>query len=612
MTQKRTWSMLMLFTIFAMVLAACGGGATAPAAPAAPAAEQPAASNPSSEAPAAEAPAAEAPAASKGETLNGIELPADAAPADQQYLVFHYDSTSDFTTIDFYESVYKRGGSVADILSDPLVRLNKEFELEPAGATEWSVDDSGLVWTFKLAQDRIWTDDTPVTAHDYVATFRYAADPEHAWDFTWFFSGIIKNWDEVVAGELPLEELGVVAVDDYTVQFTTVDKAPYLPAMLIYSNTLQKKALETHGGLYNSNVETTVSSGPYVLVEWTKGNRLVYEANPKYKGNIKPYIQKIYVIGSPPAADFAAYQAGELDMVGGANLSPADNEIVQNDPELLANYHPHYGDFRTDYLFFNTTKAPFDDIRVRQAISHIVDRDSLIQSIIKPSQGMPAYSFLMPGFPASNSAELSSIQNYDVEKAKALLAEAGYPDGAGFPKLTLWLRNEAPVRVALAQAIAASMKQNLGIEVEVSNKEYKTFTDAMNAQEIDFGMVSYGFDFLDPYNMLSVWLSGGRHDWVNPEFDRLVREAAAFTGDTNERIKMFQQAERILVEDVPGVFVYHRTVGDLYRPYLVGSELEPDSNGIAAIHWPGFASMGTVIGSAYIHENVANFTRVKP
>jgi len=166
----------------------------------------------------------------------------------------------------------------------------------------------------------------------------------------------------------------------------------------------------------------------------------------------------------------------------------------------------------------------------------------------------------------------------------------------------------------MAQAIAASIKQNLGIEVEVSNKETKTFTDAMNAKptQIQFGMVSYGFDYLDPYNMLSVWLSGGRHNWNNPEFDNQVKKAAAFTGDTATRTKMFQDAEKVLVQDVGGVFIYHRTVADLYRPYLKGSELEPDKNGFAALHWPGYSNESTSVGSMYLSKDVTSSGRKLP
>ena len=494
------------------------------------------------------------------------------------------------------------------------MRLDKNFKTQPGAATKWEVDSSGLVWSFHLDPKLVWTDGSPVTADDYVATFQYGADPKHAWDFTWFFSGVIKNWDEVIAGKVPADQLGMKAVDANTLAVTTVSPAPYLPAMMLYSNPLQKKALTANGGLYNSNVATTVSSGPFILKEWTKGNRLVFEANTKYGGTNKPYIQKIIVTGAAPSTDLAAYQANEIDFVAGSTLSPADNTLVEQDPALSKQSHSQPNDFRTDYLFFDTKNPPFDNVKVRQAISRVVDRDAIIKQIIKPSQGIPAYSFLMPGFPGSNSQALKGIQNYDVAAAKQLLSDAGYPGGKGFPKITLWLRNEAPVRQALAQAIAASIKQNLGIDVEVSNKENKTFTEAMNAKptKIQFGMVSYGMDFLDPYNMLSVWLGGGRHNWNNATFDDQVKKAAAFTGDPAQRVTMFQDAEKLLVTEAPGVFIYHRYQSDLYKGYLKGSELEADQNGVAAIHWPGLVTYSNLIGSMYISKDVLTANRKIP
>ena len=351
MSRNRIWFIILL--TLALALSACGGDTAAT--------------------PTAVSSTSSTGGTTGGATLpNGVTLPADAAPADQQVFITHYDNTSDFTTIDFYESVYKRGGAITDILSDPLVRLDKNFKIQPGAATKWEVDSTGLVWTFHLDPNLVWTDDTPVTADDYVATLRYGADPKHAWDFTWFFQGVIKNWTEAVAGKVPLDQLGVTAADAHTLQVTTVAPAPYLPAMMLYSNPLQKKSLDAHGGLYNSDAATSVSSGPFVLKEWRKGDRLIYTANPKYKGNNKPFIQRIVVIGAAPSTDFASYQAGEIDFVTGSNLSPADNEIIGKDPALQKETHPQPNDFRTDYLFFDTKNPPFDNIKVRQAFSHVI------------------------------------------------------------------------------------------------------------------------------------------------------------------------------------------------------------------------------------------------
>ncbi|MCL4829223.1 MAG: peptide ABC transporter substrate-binding protein [Caldilinea sp.] len=551
-------------------------------------------------------------AAPAGPVVNalGKELPADAAPLDQQVLVYPYSGWRTFTTIDFFQAVYERADALSDLLSDSLVRLDKNFKPNPGAATEWSLDESGLVWTFKLDPNLMWNDGTPVTADDYVATFRYGADPTHAWDFSWYYQGVIKNWTQAVNGAVPVEEIGVRAVDAHTLEFTTESPAPFLPAMLVYSNAMQKRALEEHGGLYNSDPATSVSAGPYKLVEWTKDQRLVYEINPDYKGTNIPYIQRLVVVNiGQPSQLLPAYEANEIDFVwGSGTLSPADLEIIEADPDLNAQYHPHYGDFRTYYFFFDDTKPPFDDLRVRQAFAHVLDRDAIVANILK-RQGIPAYSFLAPGFPASNSAAFADTYPLDIEKARQLLADAGYPNGEGFPRLTLKLRAEGPAPTAVAQAYASALKDALGIDVEVTNMDFRSYMEELNAKPtgIQFSLISYGMDYLDPSNMLGVFVSGGRHTWANADYDALVREAGGFTGDPAERTKMFQDAERILVEDVGGVFVYHQTPGDLIKPYIKGPALEPDDNGVSAWHWPGFSSFSDLLSGVYITNEVSNY-----
>ncbi|MBP6440642.1 MAG: peptide ABC transporter substrate-binding protein [Caldilineaceae bacterium] len=569
-------------------------------------------------APAAETPASsDAPAASSGPVVNslGRELPADAAPLEQQVLVYPWSGWANFTTVDFFNSVYQRGDAITDILSESLVRLDKNFAVQPGAATEWSVDDSGLVWTFKLDPNLIWSDGTPVTADDYVATFQLGADPEHAWDFNWYYAGVIKNWTQAVAGEVALDQIGVRAVDANTLEFTTEAPAPYLPAMLVYSGPMQKAALEAHGPFYNSDVATSVTSGPYKLTEWTKDVRLVYEINPDYKGTNVPYLEKLIIVPSSQGTQVAAYQNNEYDFVWGNQgvLSTADLEVIQADPDLAAQYFTHYGDFRTYYFFFDTTQPPFDNPLVRQAFAHVLDRESIIANIVK-RQGIAAYSYLMPGFPAANSDAFKETYPYDVEKAKQLLAEAGYPNGEGFPKLVLSLRNEPALPQAVAQAYAASIKDNLGIDVETNNPDRQTFMDALQKSPtgIQFGLISYGMDYLDPSNMLGVFKSGGRHVWSNAEFDALFDEAASMTGDDAARTKMFQDAEKILVEDAGNVFAWHVTPGDLIKPYLKGPALEPDANGVAGWHWPYFSSFSDLLSGVYITNDVTNYRPTAP
>ncbi len=548
---------------------------------------------------------AAAPAIVRGRPLltRGQELPADAAPLEKQILLFPAEGAN-VKALDFYEKVYERGGA-GDLFSEPLVRLNRNFQLLPAGAESWSSTEDGKTWTFKIRQGMVWSDGNPVTAEDYVATLRYAADPEHAWDFTWYFQGVITGWNDAIAGKIPLDQMGVrLGANEYELVIETENPAPYLPAMLLYSLPLSKAALETHGPLYNTKPETAVSSGPFILAEWIPDQRIVLKRNEKYNGTMKVPVQQVIYKLSTPENYFTLYQNNEIDYV--ENPGPAAIEIMMADPNLAQEVYSGVADFPTYHIFFDVTKPPFDNKLVRQAWSHAIDRDAIKEKILGPS-GIPAYSWLAPGFPASNSEGLKDIQRFDPELAKSLLAQAGYPNGEGFPKLEMWIRDRTPLDQAVPAACASMLKEYLNIDVELVQKPAQEFMAALTAKptQILLGWVRYGMDFFDPYNMLSVWLSGGRYSWSNPEYDAKVKAAAEFLGPTEERIKMFQEAERILVEDVPAVFVYHGTYPQLIKPWLKGTFKEPDENGNASLHWPGFTTMSTVPEEMYIGSDAS-------
>lgn len=539
-------------------------------------------------------------------TIYGEQLPENAAPYDMQVWTEACNITANQITFDFQVSVYQRF-CLSDLFQDQLVNLDKDFNIIPASAESWEVSEDGLTWTFHIKPDLQWSDGTPLTAHDWVATYQMIVNPEHAWDFAWFYAGVLKNWDEIIAGELEPTELGVRAVDDLTLEIETAKPWPALPAMMQFSFVMQKNAIETHGPLYNSNVETSVSAGPFMLEVLEPGERIELVANPNYKGYRPPRLQRLIGRYQDMSTAFVSFQNREIDRVGYEWLTPADFEIIQSDPELSANYLRHFGDFRTDYLLFDTYNPPFNDLNVRKAFSYAVDRDAIAQNVYGEIKAMAAHSFLMPGYPASDvDGTLTEYQHYDCDRAKEYLAEAGFPDGEGFPQLEMWLRNEGAALQAVFQAVAASIQQCLNVQIEVSNQDGKVYMDALNAKptQLQFGAVSYGMDFLDPSNMLGIWLSTGRHSWKNDEFDRLVNEASSKTDDMQERLEMFKEAEKILVDDVGGIFIAHRWQGDLFQPYVQGDGIrEPDSQGIAAWHWGN----DWVWSSLYISDEVENF-----
>ena len=369
---------------------------------------------------------------------------------------------------------------------------------------------------------------------------------------------------------------------------------------MLYSQTLSKAALETHGPLYNTNPETCVSCGPFILEEWVRDQYIIHKRNEAYTGPAVVPIQKWIGKFAAPSALFTMYEAGEIDYMEGP--APAELLIMEGDPEKSNEIFQGVGDFACLYFFFDVNTAPFDNKLVRQAFSHVLDRDA-VEAQILGNQANPAPAYLAPGFPASNFEGLADIQAFDPELGKQLLAEAGFPNGEGFPNLVLSVRGGgSPIEVATTQAYGAMLSEHLGISVELQTVDRQSFYDQMNAKptEILFGWVSYGMDYVDPSNMLGVWKTGGRHSWSNPDFDAKLAEGTAYLGEEADRIAIFQEAERILVEDVPAVFAYYNTPIQLIKPYVKGEALTPDSNGITAQHWPGFTCFSTVWEELYI------------
>ena len=540
------------------------------------------------------------PALATETTVHGLQLHADALPYAEQVLRVPCNNTQNEITFDFSVSVYQRYCN-SDLFNDTLIEFDKSYTPQPATAETWSVAEDGVTWTFKLRAGLMWSDGTPLTAHDYVATFRFSADPNHAWDLAWYYTfidkGGIKNWDEVIAGQLPVEALGVRAVDDLTLEIATKGVFPPFPKIMKYAYALQKRALEEYGPYYNNDPATSVSSGPFMLAEFDPGFKVVFQANPHYTGYRPPRLARIEGLYMSPATYFIAYLNEEIDTVNFNDLSPADFATIQRDPQLLTNYL-RAGLIGTDYVFFDTHSKPFDNLDVRKAFAHAINREAIVKGVYGEIKAMPAHSMLMPGFPAADTTgELADYQRFDCGLAKKHLAAAGYASGGDFPSQVMWLRNENPGIAAVYQATAASISQCLGINIQVSNKDNKVFMDELDVRPtgIKLGAVAYTLDFVDPTNLLGIWESSGRHSWRNENFDRIMDEASGLLDDPIRREQLFRDAERILVEDVGGAFIAHRWQGSLYRSTVRGESIrEPGPNGTYGAHFGNDKNISTL------------------
>jgi peptide/nickel transport system substrate-binding protein/oligopeptide transport system substrate-binding protein len=506
----------------------------------------------------------------------GDGWPPDAAPPSQQTLTIAGQEVPNFDE----EQSANVNNPGAFAVQEALTRPDNNFHPLPAGATSWSVDKSGLVWTIHLRKGMVWSDGTPITAHDWVYSFRRMARPDY--DFAWFFS-ILKNMNEIVAGKAPASSLGVKALDAYTLQVATQTPAPFLPVLLTSVTLSSEKMFKRYGSAWATKPQTMLFSGPYMVQSWQHGVQYTLVPNPRYRGPYKPFFQKIVFKDMQPQAIFPAYRNGEIDVIPESYesiRSPGDEALIQHDPALQAQFH-RFLDFMTWYLFFDMQSKPFNNLKVRQAFSHVIDRNALVHSVLQ-GDGIPAYAMLPPGFPGWNENNLKNIQAFNPALGQKLLAEAGYPNGKGFPHLTLILRQPQPTIVDVAGAIQAELKQYLNIDVSVKQEDYGTFSNNLNANKIKLGLVPYEYDYVDPYDLLDLFMSEptGRHNWNNKQYDALILKANSIVNNESRRLEVIKQAEKMLVSNVVGVFIWHPYITQLWKPYYKGYALQKRQIGI--------------------------------
>ena len=298
---------------------------------------------------------------------------------------------------------------------------------------------------------------------------------------------------------------------------------------------------------------------------------------------------------TPPM--LSSYEAGAVDQATLSNQ--AEINRVKHDAGLRDQLDTYMA-FGTTYLMMDTFKPPFDDLRVRRAFSHAIDTEALVESALQ-GVAVPAVSMLPDGFPAANPKELAPVQRYDPDLARRLLSEAGYPDGRGFPRTVMWIRGTNLQGGQAPQAVQAMLKRNLNLDIGVQNTEAKLFMETMYQGDIAFAMIPYGYDYMDPSNLLGIWLSTGRHAWYNERFESIMAVANHLIGDPERRIALYEEAECILVEDVAGVFLWHSQYNELWKPYLRSEALERNERGGYAIRVDKHLNLSTTL---YVTEEV--------
>ena len=359
-----------------------------------------------------------------------------------------------------------------------LTNLNNETgAVEPELAESWTVSEDGLTWTFNMRKDAVWSDGTPVTANDVEYSVKRAVKPETASPYAYVLYSI-KNAAAINQTAIPtdtydIDSLGVKAVDDYTVEFTLEAPASYFESIssMWTLRPVPVAAIEKYGDAWTDPANIVVN-GPYMLKEWKPAEQLVFEKNPTYYDADKVQIDRVELdVITDQNTELALYESGDLDVAGdNAGSFPIEALTrIRQDPTLSAELHegPRAS---TTYVGFTMTKPPFDNVLVRKAFSAAIDRETMVRDVV--GSGVPATQFAPKGIFGAPDPEVGI--GYDPEQAKAWLAEAGYPDGEGFPTVTYRYFSNT-LEEALAQALQAMWKENLNVNVELESMEFPAF-----------------------------------------------------------------------------------------------------------------------------------------
>jgi len=504
----------------------------------------------------------------------GEMLPGDALPLDEQYILKEVGTVGGGYG-HLMESLYNRAfGHAAG--HEPLTSLDINFEVYGVGCEGWEPADDGTYWDFFLRKDLQFSNGQPITAKDWVYTLRWSLS--NGYDFAWFYFDI-KNAQPVTAGELPPEELGIEAVDDYTLRIYTEAPVPYLPMLGVWFTVMPENAQEELSENWALDPDNYVGSGPFTLSKFDRSLGYLWELDPNYKGIRRPLVGKIREENVP--GGLAAYMAGDIQRYDvGAVSPPAEVGLVNGNPILRAESHAQPPTF-TDYLGFNTLGEyePLTDKNVRLALCKAIDKANIVSEIY---QGFAhaAWGILPKGFPNYN-AELAQLDPnvYDPEKAKELLAAAGYPDGAGFPTYELYIRQPTNQQLAVCEAIQAQWKENLGITIELRPSDFQSFTSAAFGEKTaPMYYVGYAQDYVDPATFLNVFRSTGRHPHVDESWDAVYNPANS-SFDPTERFAGMKEAEVLLVESAAYYFVAQGFNVALWPCNAKGPTLEPNKDG---------------------------------
>ncbi|RYY75641.1 MAG: peptide ABC transporter substrate-binding protein [Gammaproteobacteria bacterium] len=465
--------------------------------------------------------------------------------------ILHVGNGDEISSVDPHSTSGMPEYHVILSLYEGLVSKNtKTLAIEPGVAERWEISDDGLIYTFHLRDDAKWSNGDKVVANDFVQTWLRGLMPALANEYASSMF-VVKNGQNIYEGKADPKDFGAVALDDRTLQVTLNAPTPYFLQLLdhhsaypVHIPTIKKFGKIDERGTRWTRPENFVGNGAFVLGEWTPNKYLSVKKSPTYWNakNVRLNEVRYYPIQKYTTEE-RMFRSGQLHAT---YYLPREKLAVYknaHDPALRS-----YPNFATYFYRFNVTKKPLDDVRVRKALAYSIDRKRIVEFVTKFGQ-IPAYTLTPPD---ENGYVAKAKMPYDVALAKKLLAEAGFPNGVGFPRLTITF-NSTDEHQHIAEAVQQMWKDNLGVDIALEATEWKVFLDKEKQLDYQIDRASWIGDYLDPNTFLEMFVTNNgnnRTGFSDPRYDALIAKAAL---ESNQEIRFgyFQEAEKILMDAAP-------------------------------------------------------------
>lgn len=458
-----------------------------------------------------------------------------------------------------------------DVISNLMVGLTQyrnDLSCAPACAENWEIRDNGKQYIFHLRRDVLWTDGVALTAHDFEYAWKRLLNPATGGAYAYFFYDIVNAFEYNTGKIKDAKLVGIKALDDVTLEVRLKKPAAYFIYLTAFCPSYpQRRDIVEEWGSRWTEPEHMVVNGPFKVAGWQHEYKIELVANEHFFEGV-PALKRIKMFMIPEQATaFALYENSQLDFVDNRSFPTADVFRYKNSPQ-----YKNFPLLRNNYIGFNVKKAPFTDKRVRQAVSMAIDRN--IFPIILRRGERPSSTWIPPGIQGHDD---NSGLPFNPSKARALLAQAGYPNGEGLPPISLLYPTREDARLVV-EAIQDQLKTNLGMKIQLENQEWKMYLATLKQNPPPMYRNSWGADYPDPETFANIFVShNGNNDtnWGSPIYDDLVERGE---GEQNPetRAELYRQADKLLCSDaVPLTCTYLSTQNLCIKPWVKGLECNP-------------------------------------